>query len=376
SQSSQESQESERCLKHGGIGAVAQGGKVVLGWQGQAVLVYAESEIVANGYTSSLRTDKAHCPPDRVLANTLIATYFPGLQGSLVGTRRPCPPPPAYLSRLQKSTDKQPVSIPPTATKNPQSPTKGVALKEHLVGGKANEIRGGAQFVTSVSYFKGNDPSKWKSNISTYEVVDMGEVYDGIGLRLKAYSNNVEKLFTVTPDANPDAIKVGISGATALKVNEDGQLVAETELGPVKFTKPVAYQEIDGKRVVVACGYTIADCGVQSAECVNNLEFGFWILDGFPYSAFRIQKSTNSDSQNPKSAIQNLKLEYGFTVASYDKTQDLIIDPLLASTFLGGSSDESGKALVLDTSGNVYVTGETYSTDFPTTSGAYDTSFN
>src|SRR3990172_4218806 len=89
-------------------------------------------------------------------------------------------------------------------------------------------------------------------------------------------------------------------------------------------------------------------------------------------------------STNPKSAIQNLssteigdpQLEYGFKVASYDRTKDLIIDPLLASTYLGGSSYDEGMSLTLDTRGNVYVTGNTTSADFPTTIGAYDTSSN
>ena len=129
--------------------------------------------------------------------------------------------------------------------------------------------------------------------MSTYEVVDMGEVYEGIDLKLKAYGNNVEKLFCVKPGANPEQIKIRLSGmqppdspfikgeyrrpggdvftnsplekeARGLWVNEAGQLVAETELGPVKFTKPVAYQEIDGKRVYVGVAYQIENCKIQN----------------------------------------------------------------------------------------------------------------
>ena len=240
----------------------------------------------------------------------------------------------------------------------------GVALKEQFVGAKVKAIQGEKKSVTKVNYFKGNAPEKWKTDVSTYDFVNLGEIYKGIELKLKAYGNNVEKLFCVKPDANPDQIKISLSGiqppespfskgdfadiplnkggegvvfrgdekgARGLWVNEHGELVAETELGPVKFTKPVAYQEINGKRVDVSVEYR-----VESSEAENKSSK---------------HKTCNSKlmSTNPKSSIQNLsstqtcprlregigdpKLEYGFTVASYDKKKELIIDPLLASTF-------------------------------------------
>ncbi|OOP56995.1 MAG: hypothetical protein AYP45_06130 [Candidatus Brocadia carolinensis] len=216
-----------------------------------------------------------------------------------------------------------------------QAQKTGVALKEELVGRKVNRIAGMDKAVARVSYFKGNDPSKWKQGISTYDIVTLGEVYTGIDVTLKAYGDNVEKLFCVKPGANADQIKIQLSGARELRVNKDGQLEAQTELGPVKFTKPVAYQEIDGKKIDVEVDYTIS---------------------------------------NPQSKIPNPKSIYSFTVASYDHTKDLIIDPLLASTFLGGGDYNFGQSIAVDTSGNVYVKGYTTSSDFPTTAGAYDTS--
>src|SRR3990167_83882 len=84
--------------------------------------------------------------------------------------------------------------------------TQGVAIKETLIGGRVQEITGNEKAVTKVSYFKGNDTSQWKTNISTYDVVSLGEVYDGIELNLKAYGDNVEKLFYVKPGASPDQI--------------------------------------------------------------------------------------------------------------------------------------------------------------------------
>ena len=255
-------------------------------------------------------------------------------------------------------------------------PTTTVALKEQFVGAKVKTIQGEEKSITKVNYFKGNDSSKWKTDISTYDFVNLGEIYKGIELKLKAYGDNVEKLFYVKPGADPEQIKIKLSGiqpsgnppplspsgrgtggcpplagaggglgARGLWVNEHGELEVETELGTVKFTKPVAYQEINGKRVEVEAAYVIRDRETSPV------------------------KQTDTDNGHASRT-------YGFTVASYDRTHDLIIDPLLASTFLGGSSGDYGYSLVLDKSGNVYVTGTAGSTDFPTTNGAYDTSSN
>jgi len=247
--------------------------------------------------------------------------------------------------------------------------SKKLILKESFIGGKVEKIQGEGKTVTNVSYFKGEDPSMWKSNISTYEVVNLGEVYKGIELKLRAYGNNIEKFFYVKPDIDTELIKIKLSGAKALKVNKEGQLEAETELGTVTFTKPVAYQEIHGKRVDVDVSYLISDCGSRNADCEKNQNQG----------------STFSNSINPKSEIHNRSTErsrrspqsvYGFKVASYDRTKELIIDPLLASTYLGGLDSDYGYSIARDADKNIIVAGYTQSSDFPTTTGVYDVSYS
>ncbi len=322
---SQETGRGHEAWGQGSSGAEAQGGKVVSGWHGQAPLVHADAElVVAYVYSPLLHADNANCPPDRVFAKSLIAAYLPGLP--VETTRRVVCPSSIPLN-----------SNPQSEIQNLKSDVRGVVLREQLVGAKIGGITGEQPAVTTVNYFTGNDQSKWKTNVPTYNMVNLGEVYKGIELSLKAYSDNVEKLFCVKPGASPEFIKVQIDGGKSLRVNQEGQLEVDTELGLVKFTRPIAYQEIAGKRIGVDVEYRLS---------------------------------------NPKSAIQNPKSEYGFTVASYDKTKDLIIDPLLASTCLGETVSDGGYSLTLDTSGNVYVTGYANSSDFPTTSGAYDTSHN
>ena len=110
--------------------------------------------------------------------------------------------------------------------------------------------------------------------------------------------------------------------------------MVKTELGPVKFTKPLAYQEIDGNRVEVAVKYRILEtrgCTTATGGQAAGEQRG--------REAREYSKLQNSETP---------QLTYSFEVASYDKTKDLIIDPLLASTYLGGVYEDHGKSIAID----------------------------
>ncbi|MCP4692113.1 MAG: hypothetical protein GY859_28970, partial [Desulfobacterales bacterium] len=90
--------------------------------------------------------------------------------------------------------------------------TKGVALREELVKGSVKRIRGEGAAATKVTWLKGRDQSKWKRDVGAYEMVHLGEVYDGVDVKLRAHGNNVEKLFFVRPGADASAIRIRLDG--------------------------------------------------------------------------------------------------------------------------------------------------------------------
>jgi hypothetical protein len=204
----------------------------------------------------------------------------------------------------------------------PDSETAQIfTFKEKLVGASIQSPEGSEKGETKVNYFIGNDPAKWKTNLTTYEVVSLGEVYQGIDLRLKAYGKNVEKIFTVKPGADPGAINLKIEGATSLNINDKGELEVETGLGPVRFAKPIAYQEINGKRVEVAANYQVLSLNLSPQT-----------------SDLSLHDSTLG--------TQHSSPIYGFKVGDYNRSHPLIIDPVLAySTYLGGSLSDHGNGI-------------------------------
>ena len=179
--------------------------------------------------------------------------------------------------------------------------------------------------ATKVNYFKGNDQSSWKKNLQTNNKVSFGQIRDRISLDLNAYGNNIEKIFTVQPGADVLDIKVVISGVNKIEVSNNGELILNSAAGNISFTKPIAYQEVSDKKNYVDVAYTINES------------------------------------------------EYSFDVGEYNRDLPLFIDPLLASTLLGGWCDEIsyGPFIELDDTGNIYLSGFTCTPTFPTSTGAF-----
>ncbi|HEY6066712.1 MAG TPA: hypothetical protein VIY96_11170, partial [Thermoanaerobaculia bacterium] len=205
--------------------------------------------------------------------------------------------------------------------KRTSRPRRGWSLTETPVGGRAHPAAGRAASAR-VNSFVGNDPSRWRTDLPTCETVSLGEVWPGISIELQARAGNVEKLFTVAPGADPARIRMAVAGARSLSVDRSGALVLGTGLGDVTLTLPMAYQEKEGARVPVDVAYELRG------------------------------------------------REYGFRLAGYDPARPVLIDPLLQSTYLGGGRDDVAVAVAVHpTSGDVYVAGQTLSTNFPGTAG-------
>jgi hypothetical protein len=204
-------------------------------------------------------------------------------------------------------------------------------LRVKPIGANAAARRvGSGPLPGGVSYFP---DGRLESPISapTYRRVRYGDVYPGIDLVYYSRGRRLEYDFVVARGADPNQIGLGIDGAERVAVDGEGTLVMHTAAGDVRQPPPVAYQRIGGVRRPVAAGYVIdADGRVR------------------------------------------------FRLGAYDRSRRLVIDPVITyATYLGGTGDEAriyfeGEvSLARDGYGNLYVTGTTRSTDFPTTAGAF-----
>ncbi len=176
-------------------------------------------------------------------------------------------------------------------------------------------IEGSGKDGAVVNYFIGNDPENWHANVPTYRELVYRDIYPNIDLRLYGGGGMLRYDFVVNPGATPEAIALAYSGIDSLAIMDD-ELVIGTAFGDIVQSPPYIYQQIGDEVVEVGGG-------------------------------FRLGRDNT----------------YGFHVTAYNNQYPLIIDPVLLdySTYLGGTYDDGGNGIVVDSDNHAYVTGMTWS---------------
>ena len=179
------------------------------------------------------------------------------------------------------------------------------------------------------NFFLGSDPERWRTNVPNYGEIVYRGLYDGIDLVYSWDEEGLKYEFLVRPGADPGAITLSYEGVQSLDIDRNGNVNVRTVFGTIRDSSPYSFQ----RDRVISCAFVLRE-----------------------------------------------HLSLGFDCGKWDMSSPLTIDPLVYSTFLGGSRNEPGlwpptTSVAVDTSGNAFVTGTTQSVDFPITPGVFDDDF-
>jgi hypothetical protein len=172
----------------------------------------------------------------------------------------------------------------------------------------------------TTNYLVGNQRTQWRTNLSMYRKVRYVSVYPGIDVVYYGDDAKLEYDFVVAPSASPESIRMSFEGAESIALDAGGDLRLRTPGEEIRLHKPAAFQNGSGGGREVPAQYVV--------------------------------------SRGKRVSIR---------VGAYDVREPLIIDPVLSySTFIGGSGSDGASSVAVDSAGNIYVTGTTFSPDFPT----------
>ncbi|MCC3371656.1 SBBP repeat-containing protein [Cohnella sp. REN36] len=285
-------------------------------------------------------------------------------------------------------------------TGNAHDEQTGLALSLQFLHANASvDIEGRQQQLEKVNYLIGNDPEKWHTGLSTYLEVAYRELWPGVDLIFHGDGGKLKYDVLAQPGARLDVIQFAYRGADRLSLDEKGNLLIHTPFGVLTEEHPVSYQVREGKRIAVESRFVLKQS--EQETCV----YGFGVGDDYDadyplvidpsllYSTYLGGTGTETGfaiavdgAGNAFVTGQTASLNFPITPGAFQPalagsvSSDALVTKLNAegtalvfSTYLGGTSLDLGMGIAVDGAGLAYVTGQTISSDFPVTPGAFQT---
>jgi len=269
----------------------------------------------------------------------------------------------------------------------------GAFIKARLVGGNPDPVvRGDNRLPFNSNFFHGADATCWRTDVPNYSAILYENVYPGIDLKYYGDGRSMKYDLIVYPGADPSQIAIAYDGANDLSITSEGDMRVPTELGPFYEQKPYVYQEIGGARHELAARYQIQGPGIFGFELLSDYDRDYPVVidPELLYSTFLggggwdYGYAIAVDGEGSAYVAGNTASPDFPMVAPYDGTYneegDAFVtkfspagNTVLYSTYIGGVAWDESRDIAVDGSGNAYITGLTWSSNFPTVS-AYDAS--
>ncbi|PYV26998.1 MAG: hypothetical protein DMG27_05145, partial [Acidobacteria bacterium] len=271
----------------------------------------------------------------------------------------------------------------------------GTLVNMKLVGAnRGPRVSGLDRLPGTANYFIGSNPRNWRTRVATYAKVRYKSVYPGIDLIYYGNQAQLEYDFVVAPGADPKTIRLSLEGGGALKLDARGDLVLGGKGEEIRFHRPRFYQERGSRQQQVPGRYVLrgshqVEFRLASYDARrplridpvlsystylggNNFDQPNGIVVDSAGNAYVAGFTSSSNFPAPSGALQ----------ATYAGSSDAFVSKLspsgsslVYSTYLGGSFTDQALAIALDSLGSAYIAGQTLSSDFPTTAGAFKTAY-
>ncbi len=273
-------------------------------------------------------------------------------------------------------------------------------LRMKLIGANGQaQVSGSDELPGTTNYFLGNDPARWRTHVPAFAKVHYTGVYPGIDLIYYGNQRRLEYDFVVAPHANPGLVELHFSGAQQLRLDDLGDLHISGSNGEVAFEKPVIYQDEKGQHVPVKGRYVLFANHTVGFK-VGKYDHGkALVIDPtLSYSTYLGGSTDDAGTAITVDAAGSIYVvgftsdaDFPVTTGAFQTTNtvnNLVAfvaklnaagSALVYSTYLGGTASDSlvsetdAFGIAVDRTGSAYICGETYSNDFPVTTGAFQT---